>query len=268
MPISVPTKVFATLAVTLTILVFSGSKTYAQQFPSLGGVAVNVEIADSEATVGDILTISKEGLKRSTLEYDIGMYGVVALNPVLSVEPKTDKTKSVLSSGTAEVRVSTANGTIEVGDYITSSTAAGVGVKVTASGYVLGKALAKYDDSSKVGLIPVAVEISYFGGAGIGGAGVDRLASDIANIIRNPEKFPSLFRYVIAFLIATFTFVGVTFSFIKFVSAGITAMGRNPLAKGTIIAGMVLSGTVVAVLAVAGFGTAAFILGIGKLWFK
>ena len=145
-----------------------------------------------------------------------------------------------------------------------------MGVKATASGYVLGKALAKYDDSGKTGLIPAEVNIGYVDitGAGTTGRAIDNLANALANIIQNPEKFPSLLRYIIAFLIAIFTFLGATYSFIKFVSAGITAMGRNPLAKGTIIAGMVLSGTVVAVLAVAGFGAAAFILGVGRIWFK
>ena len=78
---------------------------YAQQLPDLGGVAVNVEIADGEATAGDIISITKEGLKRSNVEFDIQMYGVIVEAPVLSVAPREDNTKAVLSSGIADVKV-------------------------------------------------------------------------------------------------------------------------------------------------------------------
>src|SRR3990167_2993231 len=100
-------------------LVLSASFAFAQDLPSLGGVAVNVEVADSEATNGDIISITKEGLKRSNVSYDIQMYGVIAAAPVLSVQPKTDKTKALVSSGIAEVKVSASGEAIEVGDYIT-----------------------------------------------------------------------------------------------------------------------------------------------------
>ena len=255
------------LSAIISFFIISTFGVFAQQLPDLGGVAVNVEVADGEATTGNILSITKEGLKRSQSEFDIQMYGIIVEAPVLSVAPRTDSTKAVLSSGIGDVKVSAEAGVIEVGDYITSSAKSGVGKKANSSGYVLGKALGNYDDTSKDGAVSVDINIGFvdISGGKAGGA-TERLANTLIELLQNPQQLPNLLRYIVAFLIALFTFIGSTFSFIKFMSAGITAIGRNPLAKGTIIAGMVLAGTVISVLTIAGFATAAFILGLDKLW--
>ena len=251
----------------ISFFIVSTFGVFAQQLPDLGGVAVNAEVADGEAAAGHILSITKEGLKRSEVEFDIQMYGVIVEAPVLSVAPRGDNTKAVLSSGIANVKVTTEGGAIEIGDYITSSVKPGIGKKANSSGYVLGKALGKYDDTSKDGVVSVEINIGFvdISGGRAGGA-TERLANTLIELLQNPQQLPNLLRYVVAFLIALFTFIGSTFSFIKFMSAGITAIGRNPLAKGTIIAGMVLAGVVISVLTIAGFATAAFILGLDKLW--
>src|SRR3989337_2332218 len=140
----------AAFAILLFISVTFG--VFAQQLPDLGGVAVNAEVADGEAKTGDIISITKEGLKRSEGEFDIQMYGVIVEAPVLSVAPRGDNTKAVLSSGIADVKVTAEGGAIEIGDYITSSAKLGVGKKANSSGYDLGKALGRYDDISKDGV--------------------------------------------------------------------------------------------------------------------
>ena len=240
---------------------------FAQQLPDLGGVAVNAEVADGETTAGHIISITKEGLKRSESEFDIQMYGVIIEAPVLSVAPRGDNTKAVLSSGIADVKVTAEGGAIEVGDYITSSQKPGVGKKANSSGYVLGKALGRYDDTSNEGVISVEINIGFVDvTGGRPGGTAEKLTNTLIELLQNPQQLPNLLRYIVAFLIALFTFIGSTFSFIKFMSAGITAIGRNPLAKGTIIAGMVLAGVVISVLTIAGFATAAFILGLDKVW--
>jgi hypothetical protein len=122
-------------------------------------VAVNTQVFDTNAQAGDILSISSEGLVRSTIEYDSQIVGVLVEAPVISVAPRDENTDPVASSGSVSVRVSSANGTIGVGDFITSSSESGVGMKATESGYVLGKALTALDGDA--GQITVAVEIGY-----------------------------------------------------------------------------------------------------------
>lgn len=240
-------------------------RVFADQFPSLPGVAVNVEIADTGAGEGDIITVTSDGLKRSVVPYDMKMYGVIVGAPVLSTEPKTDKTKAVVSTGQAMVKVLVKDDAIiEVGDFITTSDTSGVGQKATASGYVLGKALAKYDDKTKNGMIPATVEIGFHEVNPNTGSLLSSLLTAINEAFRSPKNFSTIFRYSLASIIGIMTFIAALFSFIKFMSTGLEAIGRNPMAKKTIVAGMVLSGLVVVILAVAGFGIAAAIIALER----
>ncbi len=249
------------------VLVIFPFKVFAQAPAALGGVAVNVEMKDRDAVPGDIISVTKDGLVRSAVAYDPLMYGVVSAAPILSVEPKTDTSKSVISTGETDVRVSTKNGAIEIGDLITGSADVGVGQKATESGYVLGKALKAYNDSS-VGTIPVAVSISYVaitakegtGPAAAAGSFLQRLAEAISN----PDKFGIYLRYLVAGLVGLISVAGGIFAFVRFMNTGLEAIGRNPLARKTIVGGMILSGVVVLVLAASGLGIAAAIIRFGK----
>lgn len=245
-------KAIAICLLMVGIFLLSNFSVYAQSFPSISGVATNVEVADKDAVVGDILSVTKDGLKRSSAEYDITMLGVISASPVISVEPKTDKTKAVVSSGQVEVRVSAKGGAIAIGDFVTTSSEAGVGQKATKPGYVLGKALGKYEDTSKVGLISVSIEIGNNGGgggAGPGAAGLLNIKDTLANS-----------KFVLAAIAGVIAFLAAAFAFVKFMTTGLEAIGRNPMAKKTILVGMVLSGSVVVTLALAGVGIVVAII--------
>ena len=256
-------KIFPLLVVLVVSSLVLMAKTVLAQFPSLGGVAVNVEIADNEATVGDIVSVSGQGLKRASNAYDSQMYGVIVAAPVLSVEPKTDKAHAVLSEGEAQVRVTVQVDPINVGDFVTSSDIAGVGQKATKTGYVLGKALAGYSDKSKVGVIPVTVAIG-FHQVGLDIKSVSGIVGLLKETLSDPVKFQRIARYLLAAIVAILTIILSSVSFIKFMATGIEAIGRNPMARRTIIASMVMSGTVVALLTIAGLGVAAAIIFLGK----
>lgn len=64
-----------------------------------------------------------------------------------------------VSEGVTYVKYNSENGTIKQGDLITSSSEAGVGMKATKSGMVLGIALE--DASSATGLIKIRLLIQY-----------------------------------------------------------------------------------------------------------
>ena len=231
---------------------------FAQELPSISQFAVNLEVADKEAKAGDIISITKEGLVRSQTAYDVAVFGVVVESPVISVEPRSDSTSAVASTGVARVKVSTGGGNIEIGDFVTTSDDAGVGQKATSPGYVLGKALANYDKKDAVETIPAEINISYVdipiqsGASGIKG---------LLALISEPENFRNFLRYLAGFLIGLATFAGAVYAFVKFLTNGITALGRNPMAKKTIISSMVLSGFVILVLAVFGFFVSLYIIG-------
>ena len=228
---------------------------FAQTVNNGQALAVNLEIADSDVQEGDIISVTKEGYKKAAQAYDALIFGVVVDSPILSVKEKNDSTKPVVSSGEAIVRVSTANGEIKEGDLITSSGTPGVGQKATQGGYIVGKALAPYSDSTKAGLVPTIVNIGYSAASG-SGAGLFSLVG----VITNPENL----RYTLAAIVGILFLIAISIAFIRLISSGVTAIGRNPLAKGTIVRGMVIAGVIIAILAIAGAGAIVAIINLGK----
>lgn len=246
----------------LSILLFLSVipfKVFAQEAPTLGGVAVNVQI-NEEVRDGDIVAVSKDGFKKATKEYDPGTFGVVVVAPIIAVEEKKENTKGVITNGEVQVRVSNKNGEIKAGDFIATSETAGVGVKATNAGYILGKALA--DFSGDEGLIPVAVDIGYF--ANGGGSGAASAIGKLVDALSSPDKFPTIMRYVFGGALGVVTLLLAAYAFVRFMSTGIEAIGRNPLARSTIVGGMVLSGVVLSAVSIAGIVAAFAIIRLGS----
>ncbi|MBI2039453.1 hypothetical protein HYT18_00035, partial [Candidatus Microgenomates bacterium] len=92
------------------------------------------------------------GFKKSNKAYDGKILGIVSTQPGLvlgddSTPPSDKQAKPVqlALAGRVPVKVSTENGPIEVGDYLTSSSTPGVAMKATKAGPVVGKALEAWD---------------------------------------------------------------------------------------------------------------------------
>ena len=204
------------------------------------------------------MSITKEGLVRSSTAYDIVTFGVIVNSPVISIEPRSDSTSAVATIGVAQVKISTKAGNIAVGDFIATSDDAGVGQKATKGGYVLGRALGSFDKSDRIETIPVEINIKY-ADAVDGSANGEK--KGLLGLLSDPENFKNFLRYLAGFLIGFVTLVGTVYAFVKFLTNGITALGRNPMAKKTIISSMILSGFVITILAISGFGVALYIIG-------
>lgn len=223
---------------------------------SLSGVAVNVQVNDSDVVEGKIIAATGDGFRLARDSDEVSIYGVVVSAPVLSVGPRQDSTFAVLSSGEAEVLVSSKNGNIEAGDMVTVSSDAGIGQKATKSGYVLGKALVAYNGQDP-GLIRVLVNPSYFAKSALSTPG------DILGIVVGFLTSPSNWRYIIAAIVFLIAFIAAAVAIIKFITTGLEAIGRNPLARSTIVRGMVFSTFGAFVLAALGFLAGMAIIRIG-----
>lgn len=231
--------------------------THAQESQGIEVTSV-YEITDQDAAEGDIVKTTDKGLTRTDLGFDNKMFGVIANQPLL-VYRTTEATagakdKPVLRSGIAQVNVTSLNGPIKYGDYITSSAVSGKGQKASESGYVLGIALAAFDGNNTetidgpkgkvaLGKIPVAVRIEY---AEISNPRfITRLFSFVGTAflenINDPKKFGEAIRYMAAALVVllSFTFGFLTFS--RSILKSIEAIGRNPLARGTIQFSIILN---------------------------
>lgn len=205
------------------------------------------DIADTGAKEGDILIFSPEkGLTRTELPYDIHIFGVLHKEPVI-VFQRIDASGStpVIRTGVSRVNVTTYNGAIKKGDYITSSVTHGLGMKVTQSGHVLGVALEDFGEdqncrpdpkSCEQGQIQVAIRIEY---ADVTNPrAVNRLFEYIGTAFfrssQDPEGFGQIIKYVVAGGINLATVTFGLFVVSRSISKAVEAIGRNPLAKRSI----------------------------------
>lgn len=229
---------------------------HAQQPAGIEATSV-YEIADADAEDGDIVKASETGLIRTTIGFDNKIFGVIADSPLLVYRSGT-KGKPVVRSGVAQVNVTTLNGPIKYGDYITSSATAGKGQKATESGYTIGMALGSV--TGEAGKIPVAVRIEYteLTNPRFAGRLFSFIASAFLENISDPKQLGTIIRYIAAGLVVllSFTFGFLTFS--RSIAKSVEALGRNPLAKSTIQLSMVIN--IVLLIATGIIGIVASIL--------
>lgn len=205
---------------------------YVRAQDTSSGVAQSIAI-EGEANNGDLVCTVNNQARICSQPYDPNMSGVVTQTPAVAfetIEPREGYVP-VTRSGKAYVRVSTRDGVIVQGDYLTSSDIAGVAVKAKKSGYVLGMALQDYD-GSEVGVILAAVDVRP---AVLSNSANDNLVEMIRQGMEAAFLTPlSALRYVIAGILLVIS-VGYGLShFGKLAKSGVEAVGRNPLASRAI----------------------------------
>lgn len=251
-------------------------------------IAYVYNVTDTQAKNGDILIMAKDkGLIRTDIPLDNRIFGILQTTPVLTYRPAQTTDQPVMRNGVAQVNISTINGPIAIGDYITSSEVPGKGEKADKSGYVVGVALEPFTetqgekidfqrtfstDKSKAsqnqtikistGTISVALKTEY---AELTTARSALRMFDSFNAmfyknVQDPEKFTQIFRYIAA-AITVLISLGVGFlSFSRSIPKAIEAIGRNPLAKQTIIFSIILNIGFTLGVALVGILAAVFIL--------
>lgn len=230
----------------LFLLFWSSQQTgtvFAEDEKFSSGIAISIPIENEDVRDGDIISTSPAGgYILADTPYTPTLYGVVTKNPAVSFEsaPKAN-IHFAITSGKAYVRVSSINGNIRVGDYITSSKTAGIGQKGDSQGFILGTALENYQDDDPVhfGKILVSIKPEYIT-ASTGDGKMPNIFSNIKTAITTPFPSPlTSLRFLLAVTIAAIFLTTAFFLFGKFSKSGIEALGRNPLASKTISLGIV-----------------------------
>ena len=101
---------------------------------------------DDTAKEGDIVSLTGNGVSqvtKSSKPYDNKALGIISTKPGLVLGEADGSGKPVIVglAGRVPVKVTTRNGDIQPGDYITTSDIPGVGMKATEAGRIIGKAL-------------------------------------------------------------------------------------------------------------------------------
>lgn len=185
-------------------------------------------------------------VEASTYLTNKNLIGVVIGGEDSALVLNSDESKvTVASSGQTSVLVSDINGKISSGDKVTTSPIAGVGMKATEGGKVVGIAVEEFTSkkatesfqvtnksgetkTANVGLINVEIEVQYISGASSNSAvpeSVQRLSDSIAG---KPVSSAKIFLgglIVLSSVVisAIIVYTGVRASFIS--------LGRNPLAQ-------------------------------------
>jgi hypothetical protein len=112
-------------------------------------LAENYTSTDS-LTPGEVVRVDSfnpQGVLRSTGQSQQTLLGVVSTQPGFVAGSRTDNSYPIALVGRVPVRVSTENGSISIGDYLTSSSIPGYAMKATQAGRVIGKAIENFDTS-------------------------------------------------------------------------------------------------------------------------
>lgn len=187
------------------------------------------------------------------------MHGVVVASsdsPVSLSDPSADHQVYVATFGQYDLLVSTQNGSIKQGDYITISSLAGVGMKASSTQQlVIGKAGKSFDGASDVeskmtlttsngkknvaiGRVPVEVSIAHNPlYEEDKEAGVPDFLSKAAEFVT--DRPVSAFRIYASLAVITLSIIIAGSILFAGVRTGMIAVGRNPLAKGSIIRNLV-----------------------------
>ncbi len=143
---------------------------------------------------GDVVSYDqslKAGMKKSTSAYDNNLLGIITTHPgsvIGSVDSEGILALPVALSGRVPVKVSTENGEIKAGDYLTSSSTPGVAMKATKAGTIIGQAMAGFSGEN-VGSVLAFVK----NGSGIGEAHNSNLSNSeiLSELVNSMDNSPS-----------------------------------------------------------------------------
>lgn len=228
-------------------------------FEDIGvGIGQLIQIKDLKAQEGDIVSYNNKGYFLSGKAYDPSIIGVISNLPAVTLEDKVEKNDQyILTSGTALVRVTAANGAIKVGDLISTSKTKGVGQKSTQEGYIIGNALEPYS-AKGVGKIEVSIHPGF-------NTSTITLRTNLLNsfnlALSSPFQSPvNALRYFMAGIIAILALGAGLMFFGRVTSRGIEALGRNPLATTAIIISIIINLVLALGIMAVGIGIAYFVL--------
>lgn len=248
------------LKILLSLILFSAlssSFAYADNYD----FAVSVPISSEGVEEGSLVSYVDGEYVLSIEAYDESLFGVVATNPSLYLEDRNlDQSALVGSRGSMSVRVSTKNGAIAPGDYLTSSELPGVAQKADRSGRVIGIALEEYtsEDPNEIGLVGAFVDIK-------ANLRQESLSENLLTVVSDGLSSAFLtplasLRYMMALIVTAITFAIAFTSFSRLTSRGVEALGRNPLAGTSIKSVIVFNFLLTFVIIASGLAIAYLIL--------
>ena len=254
------------------------------QIKSDFGVAYTYSIIDENFDYGDIISYDKDtGVHSlSKVDSDSNMFGVAVETPVLLFRAGSESGVPIIQSGKALVNVTTSNGPIRVGDYITSSSIPGKGQRADGKNvFVLGFAMESFGEGVDIksgevlsGKIMVMLNIEEIKDASVGASTDNGL--NIPFIVGSGSAGPgdggsqagdgsggvNIIKYSIAALIAITSIFIALRNFMSVINKGIVSVGRNPLAKSSVWSIVVFNTIIALVISIIGIFLSLIIISL------
>lgn len=252
-------KLAARVFILVFVLFVPVSNAFAQNLSN--GTAIGVPITEKNIRDGSIISATSDGYRLTNTPYDAQIFGVISLRPALFLSDATSPNDlPVISVGQVKVLVSTKNGKIKKGDFITSSDLPGIGQKATINGFVLGTAEEDFTnaDPTKVGTI-IATLHPHFAS----------LTNDITSNMMNTFNLGftaaaqtplGVIRYVVSGVITLLSFFFGFRFFARASNRGVEAIGRNPLARQAILLSVFINSVITIATMLFGVAIAYLIL--------
>jgi len=175
------------------------------------------------------------------------LVGVADQNPAIAISSDKSQVQVVLN-GTTTALVSNINGTIHSGDKIAPSPIAGVGMKATTDGEVVGTTQSDFsisrtasirDESGKKHSVQLGYVTLRVGTAYYQAPGSNFLPPFIQNLAYSlAGRQVSLLRIILAGLVVLLGFMSAVILVYSGVRSAMQAIGRNPLAAANIRRGL------------------------------
>ena len=185
--------------------------------------------------------------------------GLLRTLPAASIDNENIEGRLVTSQGKVRVLLSSENGEVLAGDFVTSSSTPGQAMRATDNGYVLGVSLIDQEVGIDGQLSTVVALNIHFE------AGLSNTRSNLLQVLRGGFSIPlfeplASLRYLIAALLVLISFsLGFVF-FGRMARTGVEAIGRNPLASRMIQANVLVNIIVTIVIVLTGLFAAYLIL--------
>jgi len=269
------TNIFALLFLITIALLLTHSSTPASAQSSDISYSYSIPIeGDQSIQNGNIISIKNGQYILSNEEYDIDTIGIVNQNSAIQFEISSQRpTYPLIAKGHSIVKINPINGNIQVGDFITSSTMPGIGMKAAKNGQVIGQALENYTFTSpnEIGQILVSINIHTTGSSDPSTYPQTSLTNifykGLSDIFHLPspstlQPTPPFFRYTLAGIITLSSIAFSYLTFFKVTRLGVEAIGRNPLAKKSIMTGVIFNASIGSFIIFAGIIVTYYIVRI------
>lgn len=205
---------------------------------------------DANIVPGALVSLKKgvsNVVELATLEKDDQLAGVVGEDALIELTDG-ESTIRVVTTGVTPTLVSNINGEVSVGDKIAASPIAGVGMKASESGVIVGTAqanLASVPTNSttvtdkdgvpqnvQVGTIPVQVDVIFYTGLSQDSPYIPSFVQSVANDVAGQPV--SSVRIISASLLIVLLLVSIAALLYSGVKSSIISIGRNPLSSSSI----------------------------------